>query len=46
MVRREFDESKIIGDPNQGVRTRSKVQNVCEYVALSHKSNPRTLMKL
>ena len=27
------NDSNIIGDPNQGVRTRSSYRNICKYVA-------------
>ncbi|EOY13970.1 Uncharacterized protein TCM_032910 [Theobroma cacao] len=40
LVRKEVDESKIIGDPNKGVRTRAKVQNVlCQIWELVPTSN-------
>ncbi|EOY21544.1 Uncharacterized protein TCM_013306 [Theobroma cacao] len=43
MVRKEVDERKIISDPNQGVRTRAKVENDYEYFAFISQIEPKNI---
>ena len=37
------NDGKIIGDPNQGVKTKSSYRNICEYVAFLSQLQPKNV---
>ena len=37
------NDGKIIGDPNQRVKTRSSYRNICEYVAFLSQLEPKNV---
>ena len=37
------NDGKIIGDPNQGVKTRSSYRNICEYVSSLSQLEPKNI---